>query len=90
MANGSKTELQSRLREAMEVENINMDEYVFQLELEEERENDYGIKGIDLLIKFYGHKHHFGYNVAGVSANVPDSTQIVCKCRRCRRCHCRR
>ena len=29
-------ELQSRLREAMEAENINVEEYVFQLELEEE------------------------------------------------------
>ena len=34
--NGAASELQSRLREAMEAENINVDEYVFQLELEEE------------------------------------------------------
>ena len=34
VTNGLKTELQSRLREAMEAENINVDEYVFQLELE--------------------------------------------------------
>ena len=34
--NGLKTELQSRLREAMEAENINVEEYVFHMELEEE------------------------------------------------------
>ncbi|XP_069969144.1 citron rho-interacting kinase-like [Bactrocera oleae] len=34
--NGLKTELQSRLREAMEAENINVEEYVFYMELEEE------------------------------------------------------
>ena len=36
MTNGVKSELQSRLREAMEAENIGVDDYVFQLELEEE------------------------------------------------------
>ena len=34
--NGLKTELQSRLREAMEAENINVEEYVFHMELEEQ------------------------------------------------------
>ena len=36
VTNGVKSELQSRLREAMEAENIGVDDYVFQLELEEE------------------------------------------------------
>ena len=34
--NGIKSELQSRLREAMKAENINVDKYVFQLQLEED------------------------------------------------------
>ena len=35
-SNAVKSDLQSRLREAMEAENVNVDKYVFQLELEEE------------------------------------------------------
>ena len=57
---GVKFELQSRLREAMEAENINVDEYVFQLELEEEGYED---RRGAMLVKGYAHEHDFCCNI---------------------------